>query len=169
MWSKFFQPGATTDLLGKPAEPRQVEQTDRRRIFVAAGSNGSGRLLPLFFLYALCGGLATLVDWGSFYIASYLLKWHYVLAVILSFSLGTLVNYISNKFITFHNFYKNIPLQFGVFLVGAGSALLLTALMMLLMVEYFHYSKMGARILVTGIMLFYNFNFHRCLTFGRLR
>lgn len=122
-----------------------------------------------FLCYVLCGGLATIFDWGSFYVASYLLKWHYVLAVILSFSLGTLVNYISNKFITFHNFYKNIPLQFGVFLVGAGSALLLTALMMLLLVEYFHYSKMGARILVTGIMLFYNFNFHRYLTFGRLR
>ena len=144
-------------------------QTDKGKIFVAAGSNGQGRLLPLFFLYSLCGGLATLFDWGSFYVASYRWEWHYIAAVTLSFSLGTVVNYGSNKFITFKNYYKNIPLQFGVFLVGAGSALLLTALQMLLLVEYFRYSKMGARILVTAIMLFYNFCFHRYLTFGRLR
>jgi hypothetical protein len=58
-----------------------------------AGMTLPVKLLPSFFSYALCGGLATVFDWGSFYIASYLLHWHYLLAVTISFSLGTIVNY----------------------------------------------------------------------------
>ncbi|MEW6387832.1 MAG: GtrA family protein [Thermodesulfobacteriota bacterium] len=126
-------------------------------------------LLPAFLLYAMCGGVATAFDWGSFYLTSFILKWHYLPAVIVSFSLGAIINYIANKFITFKNYYRNIPLQFSVYLFGVATALALTALQMFLLVGYFHIPKMVARITVTGIMLFFNFAYNNWLTFGRLK
>ena len=125
--------------------------------------------MTTFFLYAFCGGLATIFDWGTFYLANYILKWNYLIAVSLSFILGTLVNYTSNRIITFSNYYKNIPLQYGVFLIGAGCALFLTYLQMILFVEALRFSPMRARIIVTGIMLFFNFTFHKSFTFGKLK
>ena len=126
-------------------------------------------LLPAFFLYAMCGGLATAFDWGSFYLTGFILQWHYLPAVIISFSLGAVINFIANNIITFKNYYKNIPLQFSVFLFGVATALTLTALQMLLLVDYCLFSPMSSRIMVTGIMLFYNFAYHNWLTFGRLK
>ncbi|MBW1954037.1 MAG: GtrA family protein, partial [Deltaproteobacteria bacterium] len=75
----------------------------------------------------------------------------------------------SNKIITFQNYYKNIPLQYSVFLIGALSALLLTYLQMLLLIDYCRLQAMPARMLVTFIMLFYNYAFHKYFTFGKLR
>jgi len=126
-------------------------------------------LLPSFFLYSLCGGIATIFDWGSFYIYIKLFKWHYILAGLLSFSLGTVVNYSTNKFITFRNYYRKLPLQYGLFLLGALTALLITLLMMFIFAEFCGISPMYARIITTAIMLFYNFIFHKYLTFGWLK
>jgi putative flippase GtrA len=122
-----------------------------------------------FFYYLCCGGLATVLDWSTFYIAKYILKFGYIIAVGISFSLGTSANYTTNKLITFRNKFKNVPLQFAVFLLGAGSALILTFIQMVIFVEYLNFNPMISRISITGIMLFYNFAFHNFYTFGRLR
>jgi putative flippase GtrA len=122
-----------------------------------------------FLSYTLFGGIATIFDWGTFYFSIHLLKWHYLVAVSLSFCVGTAVNFSANKIITFNNYYKNIPFQLIVYLGGALSALGLTLLLMLFFVECSHFSPMNARIISTGIMLFYNFAYHKIITFGWLR
>lgn len=127
------------------------------------------RLSTAFFLYALCGGIATIFDWSTFYFANYVWKWNYLSAVSLSFFIGTIVNFSFNKIITFKNIYKNILLQYGVFLLGAFTALLLTYLQMILLIDYLSFPAMQARMLVTGIMLMYNFTFHKLFTFGKFR
>jgi len=127
------------------------------------------KLGTTFFYYLCCGGIATIFDWSSFYIANYLLKLNYIIAVAISFILGSTINYTTNKFITFHNNYSNISLQFAVYLVGSSSALLLTFLQMIILVEYLHVNHMVSRILITAIMLFYNFGFHKVYTFGKLQ
>lgn len=125
--------------------------------------------LSTFFCYMLCGGLATIFDWGSFYLLNNVIKWDYLAAVSISFILGTVVNFSTNKMLTFKNHYKNIPLQFTVFLGGAFSALLLTYIQMVVSIEYFHLSPMRARIMITAVMLFYNFVYHKLFTFGRFK
>lgn len=127
------------------------------------------RLTTTFFLYAICGGVATIFDWGTFYLANYIWHWNYLTAVSLSFIIGTMVNYSSNKVFTFKNVYKNLPLQFGVFLIGAFTALLLTYLQMIFLIDYLKIHSMQARMIVTAIMLFYNFTFHKFFTFGKFR
>jgi len=127
------------------------------------------RVSTLFIYYVCCGGIATVFDWGSFYIVSYIIKWNYIAAVSISFILGSTVNFTTNKYLTFNNGFSNILLQYGVFLAGSSSALLLTFVQMIILVEYLHFDRMASRILITGIMLFYNFGFHKIYTFGKLR
>jgi hypothetical protein len=40
---------------------------------------------------------------------------------------------------------------------------------MIIFVEYLHIDRMVSRVLITAIMLFYNFGFHKIYTFGKLR
>jgi putative flippase GtrA len=127
------------------------------------------KMSATFCYYVCCGGIATIFDWGSFYIASYTLQLNYITAVLISFIIGSTINYSTNKIFTFNNNYNNISLQFAVFLVGSISALILTFIQMIIFVEYLHIDRMVSRILVTGIMLFYNFEFHKVYTFGKLK
>ena len=50
--------------------------------------------LRSLFSYFWVGLVAALVEWGSFAFLNYLLRLNYILAVILSFVLATIVNYI---------------------------------------------------------------------------
>ena len=127
------------------------------------------RLFPPFVYYIFCGGIATIMDWGSFYIITYIIGWNYIIAVTLSFMCGSIINYSLNKIITFRNKYKSIHFQFCLYLIGACSSLLLTYVLMLLFVECFSFGKMHSRIIITAIMLFYNYSFHKVYTFGRLK
>ena len=129
----------------------------------------SKKLSTTFCYYVCCGGIATIFDWSSFYLASYTLHLNYLTAVLISFIMGTTINYTTNKIFTFNNNYSNISLQFAVFLVGSISALILTFIQMIILVEYMHIDRMVSRILVTGIMLFYNYKFHKEYTFGKLK
>ena len=116
-----------------------------------------------------CGGLATIFDWSSFYIASYILKLNYIAAISISFILGATINYTTNRYYTFNNKFNNLSLQYAVFLLGSSSALILTFVQMIILVEYLHIDRMVSRIFITLIMLFYNFGFHKVYTFGKLR
>ncbi len=92
-----------------------------------------------------------------------------MLAVTLSYITGSTINYVLNRNITFDNKYNNIPLQFLVFLTIASSALLLTYLLMIIFVQYINFGKMISRMIITAIIMLYNYNFHRFFTFGRLK
>ncbi len=129
----------------------------------------SRRVTPQFLSFLVCGGIATIFDWSIFYVAAYVVKWNYMLAVTLSYITGSTINYVLNRNITFDNKYNNIPLQFLVFLTIASSALLLTYLLMIIFVQYINFGKMISRMIITAIIMLYNYNFHRFFTFGRLK
>ena len=122
-----------------------------------------------FFLYLLFGGLATVVDWGAYAIGIYLIELNYILAVTISFSLGSITNFALNKYLNFQNKYKKLHLQFLLYLVIALIGLALTILLMWLMIESIQMDKFVARIITTAIVLIYNFLGHKFVTFRILR
>jgi len=122
-----------------------------------------------FILYILFGGLATIVDWGSFFLASYSLNINYILAVTISFSLGSITNFTLNKYLNFSNKYKKFHLQFILYLFIALIGLMITIGLMWLFISTFGFGKMSARIITTAITLIYNFVGHKYVTFNLLR
>ena len=126
-------------------------------------------LTSSFVFFLICGGISTLFDWGSFYLANYIIKLHYLMAVSLSFSIGSIFNFFSNKYLTFKNYYNKITLQMGVFYVGVITALFLTWVQMFIFINYIHLSPMVSRMVTTFIILIYNFIYHSFITFGKLK
>lgn len=122
-----------------------------------------------FFMYVLFGGLATIVDWSIFALGIYSFGMHYTLAVTISFSFGSITNFILNKYLNFQNKYKKVHLQFLLYLVIALIGLALTLLFMWLMIDSMAIGELTARVITTAIVLIYNFLGHKFVTFRLLR
>jgi len=122
-----------------------------------------------FFLYLIFGGLATLIDWSSFALATYSAGLSYLISVIISFSLGSITNFYLNKRLNFKNEYKKWYYQFIVYLIIALLGLSITLVLMWLLVDNLFIEKMFARIITTAIVLIYNFLGHKYITFRILK
>ena len=120
-----------------------------------------------FAFFVVMGGTATGVDWLSFYSLNVLGGFSYLFAVILSFSLGAIVNYLLNKFITFKDQTRQIITQIGVFSLICLVSLICSVLLMYALIEWVRLRPMLARIVTTGIMLFFNFIVHKSITFNQ--
>jgi len=118
-----------------------------------------------FLLYFIFGGMATIVDWGSFWILVYLLNTNYLFAVTLSFIFGSITNFSLNKTLNFRNKYRRWDIQFMLYLLVAITGLILTLALMWLLVEWLSIDKMTSRIIVSAIVLGYNFLGHKYFTF----
>lgn len=123
----------------------------------------------VFFVYILFGGLATIVDWGSYALGIYYFKWHYVLAVTFAFILGSLVNFTLNKYLNFKNEYKKVHYQFMIYMIIATIGLTITILLMWFFIEVIGIDKFISRVITTAITLIYNFLGHRFITFRLFR
>lgn len=119
-----------------------------------------------FLKYFMVGGIATAVDWGTFYIFGVKLGFYYQLALVISFTLGSVTNYTLNKVFTFQNKSKKIAQQLGVHLGISAVSLLFNMFLMYVAVDIFSVSKMIGRIVTTIIMLIINFFLHKNITFN---
>ena len=127
------------------------------------------KLARSFFIYSISGAIATLVDWGSFYVMSSLFVWYYMAAVCISFTLGSLANFTLNKYITFKNKYDKLHHQYLLHLAVSIVSLGITVLIMYVLVDKAGFHKLNARILTTLIVLPVNFVLHKNITFGMLK
>jgi putative flippase GtrA len=120
-----------------------------------------------FAIYVVMGGTATGVDWLSFYSLNVLGGYSYLFAVILSFSLGAMINFLLNKFITFKDQTPQIIAQIGVYSLICLVSLLCSVMLMYVLIEWVRLRPMPARIVTTGILLFFNFIVHKFITFNQ--
>ncbi len=122
-----------------------------------------------FLTYAISGAAATLIDWGSFYALNYILHVNYLIAVCISFALGSLANFLLNKYVTFKNKHAKVLNQYLLHLSVSIFALGLTVLIMYILVETATLPKFTARVITTLIMLLINYFLHKNITFGVLK
>lgn len=127
------------------------------------------KLAKSFFVYSVSGAVATLVDWGSFFVMSSMLSWYYMLAVCVSFTLGSLANFTLNKYVTFKNKYDKLHHQYLLHLAVSIVSLGITIFIMYALVDMAGLHKLNARILTTLIVLPVNFVLHKNITFGLLK
>ena len=122
-----------------------------------------------FIRYSLFGGIATIVDWGLFYLFNYWLGIHYAFSVSVSYFCGTITNFTLNKYYNFKNNYKNIIKQYSLFLVIALIGLLITLGLMSFFIEILKLSAIISRIIATAIVLIYNYFGQKNITFKILK
>jgi len=120
-----------------------------------------------FIRYFIVGGLATVVDWSSFFVFNQLADVHYQLSLIVAWSLGTLVHYMLSRFFAFRSQARQVGLQLAAHVVVSVISLGLSTLAMYLLIEVLKTQPMAGRILTTAAIFIINYLMHKNFTFNR--
>ncbi len=117
-----------------------------------------------FMIYLVVGGLATLVEWGLFWLLNKPLSMDYRIATTIAYALSTLANWFFGKVLLFkekQNIWKELGSIYLTSLIGWGMNLLIMwiAVQKLALPEML--SKMGA----TAIVFFWNFLVRKLLIY----
>ena len=108
-----------------------------------------------FISYFFVGGMAALVEWGTF--ALFDMFTSYMIATIVAFVIATLANYILGKIMTFKNYKKSKKDIISVFIVS-GIGLLMNMGLMYLFVNIIKIPyRIISKIIATGIVFFWNY------------
>jgi len=113
--------------------------------------------LRQFFVYGLVGGIATLLDWGTFYLTNNLLGFHYIVCTIVSIFFGSGTNFILNRLITFKSKSKRVGIQLVAYCLVSAVSIFLSVGWMYLFVEVIGLVPLIARMTTTCIMYAINF------------
>ncbi len=114
--------------------------------------------------YGLVGLSSAIIDFGILYLLTEALGFHYLWSATISFIVAASYNYYLNKTWTFKAGGK-LSKQVSIFLLIAGSGVLLNNLILYLLVEQAHWWYIYAKIIATGIVTIGNFIGNKYLTF----
>ncbi|NLC92834.1 MAG: GtrA family protein [Treponema sp.] len=110
-----------------------------------------------FILYFIVGCLATIVEWGAFYVFDNWLSFHYILATALAFVLSTFANWAFGRLILFRESKQNTWLELAKIYAVSIIGLLLNIGIMYIEVEKLLMNEMLSKMIATGIVFVWNF------------
>lgn len=117
------------------------------------------KLFKQFFDFALVGFLATIIDYLVFVLFFNVLNTHYLIATILAFVIATVFNYWASMRYVFVSRYqadeklKEIIIFVSLSILG----MVLTSILMVLTVDGWQIPANIAKILVTGVVMVFNY------------
>lgn len=121
-------------------------------------------LLLQFCRYVVVGGIAFVADFTVFN-GVLSLQGHYILATAVGFLVGVAVNYILCVYWVWRGTQARTKKDLAIFtLIGIGG-LLLTAILMVMLVEFFAFDARISKIVVAIIVLFWNFGLRKVFVF----
>lgn len=111
------------------------------------------------FRFAIVGGLATAIDFVVLYICYHMLGMNYLVGTTLAFIISTIFNYWASMSFVFVSKYQADQKQkeFTVFLILSLLGLILTNFLMYLAVDLGQLPVMFSKILVTVVVMAFNF------------
>lgn len=132
-----------------------------RMMTQGAGNTPRSRMVPFF----LVGALSSLVDIGLMYgCTTYLGIW-YLYAAAFSYCCGIVVNYLANRYLTFHDTSPRTGVQFATFLAISISCLVVNMAIVWLVVTFFSITPFIAKIIATGISFLWSYHGQSRFTF----
>ena len=107
-------------------------------------------------LYGIVGGLATIVEWGLFYLFNTPMGMNYELATTIAYIIATFANWGFGKLLLFkgiQNLWKELAQIYLTSIVGW----LLNLLIMWVLVSGLSVGEMWSKIIATGLVFFWNY------------
>ena len=107
-------------------------------------------------LYGIVGGLATIVEWGLFYLFNTPMGMNYELATTIAYIIATFANWGFGKLLLFkgiQNLWKELAQIYLTSIVGW----LLNLLIMWVLVSGLGVGEMWSKIIATGLVFFWNY------------
>ena len=110
------------------------------------------------FLYLIVGGLATVVEWGGFWIFFDILGIQYLLATALAFVFSTFANWAFGRLLVFKGKQNQSLMKelASIYLTSLGG-LVLNLIIMYVMVDFIGIWEMLAKITATVLVFSYNY------------
>lgn len=123
-------------------------------------------LIYQFLKYVFVGGMAFLFDFGTLYILTEYFGIYYLTSSVVAFIIGLNVNYFLAKFLVFKaSKIKDIKKEY-LYIVGISlSALFLNQILLFLLTEKIGIYYLLSKIIITIILLFYNFIIRKVFIF----
>lgn len=112
--------------------------------------------LKQLFLYLCVGGIATLAEWGLFWLFGQV-HLHYTLATVLAYTLSTLVNWAAGRLLVFKTSTQPLLRELVQIYLTALAGLGLNLLLMLGLVGGLHLGEMLSKIIATVLVFAFNF------------
>ena len=120
-----------------------------------------------FIRFAFVGGLAAIIDLAVFTLINVVLHIHYQIALVCAFATAATTKFFINKTFTFKNKSTKTGRQYSIFIGLQFFALLISMAFMWFFVEIVLLFPVVARIVVTFLVLFINYNMDKYITFGK--
>jgi len=121
-----------------------------------------------FFRYCFLGGIAALVELGTFYLMINYLGLNYILVAPISFVFGAITNYFLQSKVNFKSTYKNKHKQFTIFFVIALGGMIVNWIATVAYAEFLFLAPTIAKLGAILTALIYNYTLNKKITFGRL-
>lgn len=116
------------------------------------------KLFKQFLQFGIVGVICFVIDYGLMIILTEYIGIDYLLSCALSFVISTTVNYcLSTRYVFEFKRNKNMTIEFILFISLSSVGLGLTEALMFVFVTKFGLYYMFSKIIVTGIVMFYNF------------
>jgi putative flippase GtrA len=126
----------------------------------------SKTLLVQLLRYGVVGGIAFVVDYGSLWLLTEVLGWHYLLSAAIAFLLGLTCNYLlSTRWVFGESRLKSPWAEFAAFALIGVVGLGLNELIMWVCTDGLQFHYMVSKVVSTGIVFFWNFLARRFLVF----
>jgi len=127
-----------------------------------------------FVKYMGVGVIGTLVDLAVLFSLVDFFSVYYLYGNIISYSVGTIVNFFLNKRYTFNNTYKKVHFQFLSFAAVAAVGWLLSEILLFIFVDYLFKDSssrtvMVSKVMATFIVFVYNYIVNKRTTFKIFR
>ena len=143
--------------------PQQPEQKENTLVRV------SDMVLRYQFIrYCVSGSTAALVDISTFYVLTQFTSIYFVAANVISFVLAASVNYTINRLWTFKSTSANVAGQFITFCTIGSIGLLINTGVLFALVTFASMTEIVAKVLVTGVVLFWNYFMNKHITFKKV-
>lgn len=117
--------------------------------------------------YIIVGGIAAVVDIGSFSIFNLVWHWHYAIATTLSFTLGVITNYLLSRIWVFNTQAKINLKEFISFLIIGIIGWGLNVLTLYILIDLLGTHSFIAKLIATAITFLWNFLARKYITFRK--
>ena len=110
-----------------------------------------------FMLYLIVGGLATIVEWGIFFLLNQLLNINHLLATAIAFIFSTIANWGFGRLLVFKHSHESLSKELTKIYATSIIGLIINECIMYLGVDILGAHAMLIKIIATGVAFIWNF------------
>lgn len=132
-----------------------------KKIFVEKTNDTKIQFMRYFFI----GGATTVIDMSLLFVLTHYFGIWYLLSATISYFVGMVIAFYSNKYLTFSNLDKKHSSQFLKFAGVALIGLAINNLIILICVEYFGLWYMFGKFIAVWFSVIWNFCGHKWYSF----